>query len=241
MDWSPTVAYCVGLIATDGCLSGDGRHVEFSSKDRELVEHVKGCFGPTNRITPKARGDGIRWYHRVQIGKRELYQWLHAVGLTPHKSLTLGPLNIPDEYFADFLRGDLDGDGNIMRYQDSAFPNSLRLYIRFNSASRAHLNWLQITVSRLWMIKGYQTTVTREFRLNYAKRASIELARRLYYAEDVPCLLRKRRLIESFLIRAEVAELADAIGSGPIDRKVMGVRVPPSAFSDGRFGMRIAE
>ena len=230
MDWSPTVAYCVGLITTDGCLSGDGRHVEFSSKDRELVEHVQACFGPTNRITPKARGDGIRWYHRVQMGKKDLYQWLQTVGLTPHKSLTLGPLNIPDEYFADFLRGHLDGDGTIMRYQDSVFPNSLRLSMRFNSASRAHLNWLQTTVSRLWMLKGYQIRTTREFRLNYAKRASIELARRLYYTEDVPCLLRKRRLIESFLTRAEVAELAYATVSEAVAARRGGSTPPLRIF-----------
>ncbi len=31
-------------------------------------------------------------------------------------------------------------------------------------------------------------------------------------------------------IKAEVAELVDALGSGPSDRKVVGVQIPPSAF-----------
>ena len=33
--------------------------------------------------------------------------------MTPEKSLTLGPLAIPDEYFPDFFRGCIDGDGSI--------------------------------------------------------------------------------------------------------------------------------
>src|SRR5947208_1229456 len=35
--WSPTLAYAVGLLATDGCQT-DGRHLSFPSADRELVE-----------------------------------------------------------------------------------------------------------------------------------------------------------------------------------------------------------
>lgn len=210
MYWSSAVAYCVGLITTDGCLSGDGRHIEFTSKDLELVETVKRCLGPQNRIGTKGRGDGRRRYFRIQIGNVELYRWLCSLGLTPRKSLTLGSLDIPDTFFADFFRGCLDGDGNIMAYQDSVFPNSLRLYVRLYSASRPHLDWQQATLTRLWSLKGYQTTVPRAFRLNYAKRESLNLLRRLYYASDVVCLLRKRRIAESVLTReAEVVKLAN--------------------------------
>lgn len=208
MHWSSAVAYCVGLITTDGCLSGDGRHIDFTSKDVELVEYVRECLGPRNRITRKHRGDGIRRYFHAQISDVAVYRWLCSLGLTPRKSLTLGPLAIPDEYFADFLRGSLDGDGSIMVYQDSVFPNSLRLYVRFCSGSRSHLDWLQVTTARLWSLKGYQTTVTRAFRLNYAKRESLELLKRLYYASDIACLHRKRCLAEQAVTRqAEVAEL----------------------------------
>ncbi len=232
MKWSPLLAYCVGLITTDGCLSPNGRHIEFTSKDLELVEHVRKCFGPHNRVCTKGRGDGVRRYFRIQFGNVKLYQWLSSLGLTPRKSLTIGPLNIPHELFSDFLRGHLDGDGNITSYFDSIFPNSLRLYVRFSSASRPHLDWIQAVILDLWSLRGYQTTVTRAFRLNYAKGASIELFKRLYASPDAPCLSRKRRLAEPFLTaQAEVAELADATASGAVGRKAMGVRLPPSACS----------
>lgn len=36
--WSPEFAYAIGLLVTDGNLSPDGRHLNFTSKDRELAE-----------------------------------------------------------------------------------------------------------------------------------------------------------------------------------------------------------
>ena len=231
MNWTPFVAYCVGLITTDGCLSGDRRHIEFSSKDRELVEYVRSCFGPQNKVCRKSRGGPIRRYYRVQLGNVHLYQWLCSLGLTPRKSLTLGALKIPDAVFADFLRGHLDGDGTFTVYNDSVFPNSIRLYVRFCSASRPHLDWLQVTISRLWSLKGYQVKAQRSFRLVYAKAASIELLKYLYTSSDSLCLGRKRRIVERFLTpHAEVAELADATVSEAVGRKVMRVQLPPSAF-----------
>ena len=230
MEWSPTVAYCVGLITTDGCLSGDRRHIEFCSKDLELVQYVRDCFAPHLSIGTKPRGVGLKRYFRVQVGSVELYRWLVSLGLTPRKSKTLGPLNIPEQYFAHFLRGHLDGDGSIRIYDDPIFPNSRRLYVRFHSASPTHLDWLEQQIARLWSIMGHRTSMPRVGRLNYAKYASIALLKRIYERTHGPYLYRKHQQAEEFLIAdAEVAELVDAAASGAVDRKVMGVRLPPSA------------
>jgi len=43
--WSPETAYVVGLIATDGNLSGNGRRVSITSKDLDLLETVRACLG----------------------------------------------------------------------------------------------------------------------------------------------------------------------------------------------------
>ena len=43
-EWTPQFAYAVGLIATDGCLVGDGKTVAFVSKDRDLVQTFKACI-----------------------------------------------------------------------------------------------------------------------------------------------------------------------------------------------------
>src|SRR5262245_38267293 len=41
IEWSAELAYTVGLIATDGCLSGDGRHLSVVSKNIDLLQTVQ--------------------------------------------------------------------------------------------------------------------------------------------------------------------------------------------------------
>src|SRR3989338_4553102 len=35
--WSPELAYVVGLLVTDGCLSSDGRHIIMRSSEKPLL------------------------------------------------------------------------------------------------------------------------------------------------------------------------------------------------------------
>jgi len=57
--WTPTLAYAVGLLATDGCQT-DGRHLAFPSADRELVEILLGCLGKTNKVAAvRTRAGGV--------------------------------------------------------------------------------------------------------------------------------------------------------------------------------------
>ena len=56
VEWSAAVAYAVGLIAPDGNLSPDGRHLELTSTDMDLLETFKACLGLNNRISTKYGG-----------------------------------------------------------------------------------------------------------------------------------------------------------------------------------------
>ena len=82
--WSPTIAYVVGLIATDGNLSSDGRHLSIPSKDLDLLESLRACLGLTNSIGRHSNARGH--IHRLQWGDRLFYDWLQSIGLTPAKS-----------------------------------------------------------------------------------------------------------------------------------------------------------
>jgi hypothetical protein len=207
-EWSTDLAYAVGLLATDGNLSPDGRHLEIPSKDHALLETLKSCLGLGNAITPHSSGSAI---HRLQWGDRQFYDWLMSIGLTPAKSLTLGPLAVPDEYFADFLRGCIDGDGSITTYTDryNTFRNPqyvyTRLYVSLVSASFRFVDWVRATVQRLIGLSGYVSARRSPmrnpiWRLAYAKRESLALLRWIYYNADVPCLARKRDIAASFLV-----------------------------------------
>ena len=54
----------------------------------------------------------------ITFGDRLFHNWLMGIGLTPRKTHTIGALAVPNEYFRDFLRGHLDGDGSITAYVD---------------------------------------------------------------------------------------------------------------------------
>lgn len=207
--WSPQIAYAVGLITTDGNLSTRTGRLTLVSKDVEQLETLRHCLRLTRPITPHRGGFGTVC-HKVAWSDRALYAWLLGIGLTPAKSLTLGPLAVPDEHFADFLRGCIDGDGSILRYVDRyhvAKNESYvyeRLYVSLVSASRRFLEWMQATSRKLIGVNGSINVKTKPhsrpvYVLRYAKRESMLVLRFMYYAADVPCLARKRATAEQFL------------------------------------------
>ena len=190
-------------MATDGWLSSDGRHMSFGSEDFDLVHTFRLSLGRSNVIR-ELRTQRGNSYFRMQFGDVELYRWFQWAGLTPRKSLTIGPLVVRDGFLFDTMRGLLDGDGSILdiSYDGTGKATSRRyrtLITRFNSASRAHLDWLRGSLNDAIGIWGGLATLLVQgknpfYQLSYAKRESMILLARLYADRSAPCLLRKRNV-----------------------------------------------
>ena len=212
IEWSPGIAYAVGLIATDGCLYRDGRHIAFVSKDEEQIRTFLRCIGRPHlryRLSESSTGG---WTYRVQVSHVVLYRWLMSVGLMPRKSLVLGAIDVPAEHLWSLVRGLLDGDGTIytrvhrptkLRYPGYRYE---RLWTSFLSASRAHVEWLRGRLHDALEIDGYVEVRRREgrttmFRLKYGNRASIVLLNTLYPNEPHPRLTRKWKKWDRYLSR----------------------------------------
>lgn len=146
--WTPELAYVVGLVAADGCLIRGSNVVSFLSTDRELVETYQRCLRVSTHVCTQPR-PGYSPSYRIAFSDPAYRRFLEEVGLTPAKSWerTLGPLRIPDEFFCDFLRGVIDGDGSIGVY---ARQPSVRLF----SVCRPFLAWIRDTVARLTVVEG---------------------------------------------------------------------------------------
>lgn len=207
--WSAGLAWAMGLIATDGSLSIDGRHLSVVSKDRDMLESLRDCLGLSNSITRTSGGFGNSCY-RLQWGDRVFYRWLLDIGLMPAKSLKLGPLAIPDDWFRDFMRGCIDGDGSIVTYVDryNTFKKPeyvyTRLFVSIVSASPRFLEWMRGRVSQLSGLAGSLTVRHHPphndvWCLKYAKRESLALLRWMYYDPTVLSLRRKRVIAADFL------------------------------------------
>ena len=115
----------------------------------------------------------------------------------PAKSKKIKNLKIPAEYFADFLRGCIDGDGNI---NVSNHPESkyTQLRIRLCSASSVFIssikNQLKNHVIGGWIDKGNGVYI-----LNYAKADARKILKFIYYDEKVARLYRKYLIARPFL------------------------------------------
>lgn len=198
--WRPELAYAVGLLASDGCLGQDGLWVDLTSKDKEQLLNFSKCLGRTFTIGNKYNKAGSIGY-RIQFKNKLFYEFLLSVGLTPRKSLTLGPLAIPKEYFWDFLRGSFDGDGCFYSYWDPRWRSSHMFYIVFASASKKHIAWLQSEIyARIGCIGHMTTNATRDFfQLKYAKMEALAIIKEMYYTPSVICLSRKSIKIQKAL------------------------------------------
>lgn len=205
--WSSELAYAVGLITTDGCLSKDGRHIDFTSKDTELVKTLRRCLGLRNKIGSKKSGTG-KEYARIQFGDIHFYEWLEGLGLSPRKSRVLTSVKVPGGFFFDFVRGCFDGDGTIYSFWDKRWADSFMFYIAFASGSKEFLLWLRKRLKHALRTSGHIAPGTRNtFQLRYAKRESIVLFRHMFYAVNIPCL--RRKLLKAQLIFAQHNKVVD--------------------------------
>ena len=210
--WTSNLAYAVGLIATDGCLSKDERHISLTSTDMQLLETFRDCLGIKNSITNNPTGSfAKKKCYKIQFGNVEFYAWLNSKGLSPKKTYNIGKLDIPDIFFPDFLRGHLDGDGSVftytdryMRYRGKQYTYE-RLYTVFISTSPEHIKWIRSTLTKLLRVKGGLSYFTGKNRivplwsLKFAKKDSLKILSWIYYDPSVPCLERKRAIANRFI------------------------------------------
>jgi len=218
-DWTPNLAYIIGLLVTDGNLSGDGRHIIMRSSDTQLLKTFKECLSLSNKIgTTHHNGWSTKPSYRIQFGDVQFYRWLTRIGLLPAKTYTIGAITVPDEYFRDFLRGHFDGDGSVTGYTDryNTYKNPryiyTRIWIRFISASGIHIKWLRSRILQLTGVKGHiweskkiqPGRTTTMWDLKFGKKESMALLNWMYYAPDLPCLHRKRKKAESLLYKEQL-------------------------------------
>jgi hypothetical protein len=210
IEWSAEMAYVVGLTATDGCLASGSRGITFKSMDRQLVETYRRLLGRSNKIGTERTKTGSICY-RLQFKDTRLYRWFQSVGVTPRKSLTLGAIEVPDEFFAPLVRGLLDGDGSISNGVWKADTTRRSDYYyewlrtRFVSASPPHLEWLKAKLHGQLDLSGWIWHNPKQGNgiscLSYGKHDSIKLLRWLYSDAADACLLRKRAVWDNYVAR----------------------------------------
>lgn len=194
IQWSPNFAYAIGLLVTDGCLSKDGRHIDFTSKDLQQIKNFCRALQADLPVRKKTRDkEKQKKYYHVQFSDVLFYRFLLSIGLMPNKTKRLIDIQIPDAYFFDFLRGHFDGDGTFYSYWDPRWRSSFMFYTAFVSASKPHMDWLRLEIHKRLGIYGHLNTKPAGsiYQLKYAKRESTSVLRAMYHSREVMCLKRK--------------------------------------------------
>ncbi|KKW10476.1 MAG: Intein-containing protein [Parcubacteria group bacterium GW2011_GWA2_49_9] len=205
-NWSPHLAYVVGIIATDGSIGQKRAYINITSKDRELLEDCRAALNVQNKIGRKARGGSTeKKYFVLQLINITLYTFLLKVGIVPAKSKILGKLLVPDKFFSDFLRGCIDGDGSIgsFTHPESRLP---QFRIRLYSASLDFLVWIKKRVETTAKIKGGWICSAGKglHALTFGKRDSVQLAEFLYPKGTTLFLKRKYDRVKQFWASGEI-------------------------------------
>ncbi|MFH1655502.1 MAG: LAGLIDADG family homing endonuclease [Candidatus Omnitrophota bacterium] len=140
------MAYVLGLIITDGCISQAGT-VSLAMNDSSLLEKVKTAMDSSHKITPSKHQKGLYCF---QFGRKKMTKDLAEFGIKPKKSLNVKFPEIPDAFKSDFIRGIFDGDGCV--YFDKRSKNC-PARTNFCSGSKEFIIKLELGLQELGLPK----------------------------------------------------------------------------------------
>lgn len=194
------LAYLIGLLASDGCLDSDKYKIHFVTKDIEQITNYVDIIHEevlNYKINWLYRKDGCYYY---SFTSELFYKFCIGIGLTPKKSLTIKELNIPEIYFADFLRGEIDGDGCIHQwyYKTKNGKKIIRLKVSIYSGSYKFLEWIK---NKTYIYYGVNCSSVMKrdncYSIVYGHNASLKLCE-IIYKKPKFYLTRKKVIAEHF-------------------------------------------
>jgi predicted DNA-binding protein YlxM (UPF0122 family) len=210
--WSQKMAYVLGILYTDGCLSMSIHHgkkvtrrtpiISFAQKERELVAKVLALMDCNAKIHHHKRriygGRVCGAVYYFSLACSAIYPDLVRLGLKTTKSLDIEFPTIPQQYARHFIKGCWDGDGTV--YYEKSRSN----YIRggFYSGSFPFIKGMLTQLEKTGLPK--RTVYIKQgkhpsYYFRFTGSQCIKLYHYLY--DDVPptqCLERKHSLFKKY-------------------------------------------
>lgn len=113
--------YFLGLMLSDGWISKNNDiGIRLSIKDKQIIDDLIEFLdfkGKLHIVKSGLGGNVCQFSFRSKV----VQDFLNNHGVSSNKTLSENYKNIPDEYFYDFLRGFIDGDGNIYQGRISMY------------------------------------------------------------------------------------------------------------------------
>lgn len=195
------MSYVLGYFVADGCICVDktrkNRPFTFNitSVDKEHLDKIKNVLGSEHKISKKPGMKGMFAY-QIQFRNQILTKDLMNLGIMPRKTYNLSEVKVPDDYFADFVRGFFDGDGSVYIYNVNNTP---QIKVGFVAASLSFITDFNEHLCRLLDITSkaiHKTLDKRRSQALYSTSLYISDCEKLYnfmYGND-PELYLERKL-----------------------------------------------
>jgi hypothetical protein len=202
--WSHDMAYILGFLFADGNIIKTKRNthfVSFYTADKELLVSMSKIMESSHKVFERRSETGS--VYRIQIGSKEIFDDLVALGLTPNKSLRMKFPFVPKEYEGDFIRGYFDCDGNVWvgyGHKTRRKP-TLNMLTGFTCASKAFLESLAVVLKELGVVGGsvFKVKNLNCGRLQYSTQDSLKIYKIMYNGNSKLCLDRKKLTFERFM------------------------------------------
>lgn len=156
----PIVAYWVGFIMADGCISASGKssstlNITIKVEDREHLESFCDEIAlDTRAIYEFISGVGNTKVVCISINRPNLMSDLSPWGVIPRKSYNFQEPEVSDKLLSHYLRGWADGDGHIYRY-----GSDVRFTISGNIPS---LEWYGESLKRIGYTGNWNVHIRNE-------------------------------------------------------------------------------
>jgi intein-encoded DNA endonuclease-like protein len=204
--WTPEMAYVLGFFSADGYITVNRRGGQFwciQIGDKLLLEEIKKTVQAGHKIGIRQGKINKNVMYRLQIGSIEMCDDLRGLGLTERKTKNLALSNVPQKYFAHFVRGYFDGDGNVwvgVLNKKRKKPTKTML-VAFTSESVNFLRSLLYSIQKSGIEGGsiYKVKGSNCWRLNLSTRDALKLYEIMYNVPQRLFLERKKSVFEKFI------------------------------------------
>lgn len=202
-------AYFLGLLLTDGWITGD-KIVGYSSVDKDVVEYLSELTGKSVQFVDRRNKEFVNSTgykcktsneYRLVFSSKKMVEDLKRLSVVNNKTHTLqGPnLNYDElQYLPQILRGIIDGDGTL------GFPSNKpgSIYFRIASASETFIDWCNYSLRILGMRNIRKREIHEGFwEINSAQPYNVEILMYSIYRDDFGMSRKRNKLIENYMLR----------------------------------------
>lgn len=189
---SPTKAYFLGLLFTDGSVCNDRKRqtnisIGLQESDKAILERLKKELNSGSALNYSKR-KGKNGEFNFSVRSNKIANDLAKYNIIPNKTYLIDNLILPVGYEKDFIRGFIDGDGSI-------YFSANRWHVNITSHSKQILEQIR-NICDAWIKKNNHNTVTEcndVYKITWNGIYAQQLLKVLYY-NNCCSIARKARL-----------------------------------------------